>query len=411
MQTRTINKVLFMSINTSDRANNVSPSATLAINAKAKTLAAEGIDIINLSVGEPDFQTPAHVCQAGIDAIQAGHTKYTQAPGTPQLRAAICQKLQIQNNLTYQPEDIIVSNGAKQSLYNACQALLNPGDEAIIPAPFWVSYPSMVQLASATPIIIQTEGSQQFKITPEQLETHITERTRLLFLNSPSNPTGMSYNQSELRALANVLIKHPNVCILSDDIYEHIRWDDTPFTSIANVAPELMDRIITINGVSKAYAMTGWRIGYIACTNNSIVGAMKKIQSHATSGPCSISQEAAVAALATDIKDILPMRDAYKIRHDNVLSALNAIDGIECISTDGSFYLFPNCQELMRIKGLDSDIDLCNALIEEAHIAPVPGSAFGAPGFLRLSTATSDDRLKEAMERLQSWAKNECVTR
>lgn len=390
-------------MNLSQRVASVQPSATLAISAKAKTLRAQGVDIINLSVGEPDFQTPEHICQAGIDAIQAGQTKYTLVDGLVSLREAICDKLKRDNDLDYSHDEILVSNGAKQNLFNACQVLLNPGDEAIIPTPYWVSYPAMVQLAEGVPVTIATDKSQSFKITAQQLEQAITHKTRVFFLNSPSNPTGMCYSFDELKAIGDVLSKHPNIYILSDEIYEHIRWSNKPCFNLVNACPELKDRVVIVNGASKAYAMTGWRIGFSAA-NKDLTKAMKKMQSHATSGACSISQHAAIAAFAGDQHCIETMRQAYARRHDLVHQALNDIPGVECIRTDGAFYLFPDCQGLIKNKGLRDDIELCNALIEQAHIAPIPGSAFGAPGYLRFSTATSDEQLTEAMQRLKTWA-------
>jgi aspartate aminotransferase len=393
-----------MSDSFSKRIQSVQPSATFAISAQAKALKAQGVDVINLSVGEPDFPTPAHICDAAIAAIKDGHTKYPQIDGIPELKSAIINKFKHENNLDYDATQLLVTTGAKQALYSACQALLNPGDEAIIPAPYWVSYPAQVLLAEGIPVSIETKAAQHYKITPEQLENAITPKTRLVFLNSPSNPSGMCYSKNELEALGNVLLKHPNVYILSDDIYEHIRWDDTPFINIANACPALKDRVIVINGVSKAYAMTGWRIGYSAAST-ALTAAMKKTQSHSTSGACSIAQYAATAALTGDQSGIEVMRQAYKRRHDLVLKALNAIDGVHCIPTDGSFYLFPDMSELMQAKGIADDVTLCSALINEAHVAPVPGSAFGTPGRVRFSTATSDNILEEAMRRLANFAK------
>lgn len=388
-----------MSITPSHRANSVSPSATLAINAKATQLRAEGVDIINLSVGEPDFDTPDFIKKAAIDAINAGYTKYTATDGIPALKKAIVTKFKNDNQLSYQAEQILVSNGAKQSIYNLMQAIINPGDEVIIPAPYWVSYPAMVALAEGKSVIAETTAENRFILTAETLEKCITPKTKLLILNSPSNPTGMAYREKDLKALAAVLLKHPNVMIVSDDMYEHIFWAGE-YCNIVNVCPELYDRTIVTNGVSKAYAMTGWRIGY-AAGNTSIIKAMTKIQSHSTSNPCSISQYAAVAALTGDKSFIHDLKKIFKERHDYFQQALSAISGVHCDPADGAFYLFPDVKKAIAKHGLKDDIELAALLLEKAHVATVPGTEFGMPGFIRLSYATNIETLKKAVERLR----------
>lgn len=384
----------------SERVSQIKPSATMAVNARATELRAEGRNIINLSVGEPDFPTPDFICQAGITAINEGFTRYTAADGIPELKAAIINKLERDNQLSYEPNEIIVSCGAKQVLYNACQAILNKDDEVIIPAPYWVSYPAMTQLAGANPIVISTNLEQRFKITPEQLKAAITDKTRMLFFNSPSNPTGMAYSAEELAALGAVLAKHPNITIVTDDIYEYILWGMDKFISLLNVCPELKDRTLVVNGVSKAHAMTGWRIGY-AAGPKEIIGSMKKIQGQSTSNPCSISQKAAVAALSADKDSFFPpMLTAYKERHDFVLGELQKLPGVECQASDGTFYLFPNVSTVIQHLGLDDDIALAGMLLDKAGVACVPGTAFGAPGCIRLSCATSMDNLQIAMRKI-----------
>lgn len=385
----------------SQRAASIKPSATVAINGKATQLRAQGVDIINLSVGEPDFDTPAHIKEAGVAAIQAGHTKYTAVDGIPALKEAVITKFKNENQLAYDKDQILISCGAKQALYNLTQAVLNPGDEVIVPAPYWVSYPAMVLLAEATPVIVATTPDNRFKITPEELENAITEKTKIVILNSPGNPTGMAYTELELKALSQVLAKHPHVLIASDDMYEHILWGADRFVNILNVSPELSDRTIIFNGVSKSYAMTGWRIGYSAGPK-SIIAAMRKIQSHSTSNPTSISQYAAVAALTGDQSFLAEMNRVFKERHDVVHAALNDIQGIQCPPADGAFYLFPDVRAAIEGFGLPDDVALSEKILEEAHVAVVPGTAFGAPGFIRLSFANSLDNLKSALARLKA---------
>ncbi len=389
-----------MTISLSARVQKIKPSPTLAVSAKASALKAQGRKVIDLGVGEPDFDTPDHIKQAAIQAIYAGMTKYTPVDGIPTLKRAIVQKFRRDNGLEYQAEQILVSCGGKQSFYNLAQALLNSGDEVIIPAPYWVSYPDMVLLADATPVFIEADQEQSFKITPEQLEAAITPKTRLLVLNSPSNPTGKVYSLEELKALAQVLLAHPHVLIASDDMYEHILWDGE-FANILNACPELYDRTVVLNGVSKAYAMTGWRIGY-AAGPKELIAAMKNIQSQSTSNPASISQAAAVAALEGDQSCIRPMVEAFKQRHDFMVEALNQIPGIACLPAEGAFYLFPKVTGLIARLGCKDDLELAEYLLERAEIALVPGSAFGAPGHLRLSIATSLENLQTAIARLKA---------
>jgi aspartate aminotransferase len=378
----------------------VKPSPTGAVLALAAELRAAGRDIINLGVGEPDFDTPQHIKDAAQKAIQDGKTKYTPIDGTAELKAAIQQKFARENQLDYDTSQIIASSGAKQCLFNLCMGLLSPGDEALIPAPYWVSYPDMVRLAGAEPVMIETGIDTDFKITPQQLVDSISDRTRLLILNSPSNPTGASYSTAELQALGVTLADHPNIVIVADDIYEHIHWGDDPFCSFAAACPDLYDRIVTTNGVSKAYAMTGWRIGY-AAGPAELISAMKTIQSQSTSNPCSVSQVAAVAALSGDQTCVRQMTAAYKERHDYVVGALNDIEGFECRPGEGTFYAFPRVVGALDSMNLSSDTDLVASLINDADVASVPGSAFGAPGYIRLSYACSMETLIEAMNRIK----------
>ncbi len=377
----------------------VRPSPTGAVLALATKLKAEGRDIVSLGAGEPDFDTPQHIKDAAVAAIDAGQTKYTPIDGTAELKAAIQRKFLRENRLTYDASQILVTCGAKQALFNLCLALLGPGDEAVIPAPYWVSYPDMVRLAGAEPVIVEAEIEQDFKITPAQLEAAISPRTRLLVMNSPSNPTGACYTAAELRALGDVLAAHPGIVTVSDDIYEHIHWADEPFASFATACPELQDRIVTTNGVSKAYAMTGWRIGY-AAGPEALIKAMATIQSQSTTNACSISQAAAVAALDGDQAPVLEMAAAYRRRHDYIVGALNEIDGLTCRRGEGTFYAFPKAQHALSRLGLASDIELVERLLQEADLACVPGSAFGAPGYVRMSFACSMENLEEAVNRL-----------
>jgi aspartate aminotransferase len=379
----------------------VMPSATSAVLGLAAELREAGRDIISLGAGEPDFDTPDHIKQAAIEAINAGETKYTAIDGTSQLKAAIQRKFEHDNGLSYAPDQILVSCGAKHTLFNACMAILSHGDEAVIPAPYWVSYPDMVRVAEGTPIIIQTGIESDFKVTPEQLEAAISDKTRVMFLNSPSNPTGSCYTRAELEAIGDVLKRHPQVVVLADDIYEHIHWADEPFCSIATACPDLIDQVITINGVSKCFAMTGWRIGY-AGGPKEVIGAMKTIQSQITSNPSSISQVAAAAALDGDQTCITEMVAAYKERSDYIVKALNEIPGFECRNGEGAFYAFPQVTGAMQEKGLAEDNDLVKLLLNEADVVMVPGAPFGAPGYVRISFACSIDELEKAVARIRA---------
>ncbi len=363
---------------------------------------AAGRDVIGLGAGEPDFDTPEHIKQAAIKAIQDGFTKYTAVGGTPSLKQAIVSKFKRENDLDYETSQVLVSCGGKQSFYNLAQALLNPGDEVIIPAPYWVSYPDMVLLASAVPRIVSAPQQQNFKITANQLRNALTEKTRLFVINSPSNPTGMAYSADELKTLGDVLRDFPDVVIATDDMYEHVLWQHGSFCNILNVCPELYDRTMVLNGVSKAYSMTGWRIGY-AAGPTALIRAMTHIQSQSTSNPTSISQVAAEAALNGDQSSIGIMRKAFRERHDFVVKELNTIPGISCLTTDGTFYVFPNVQDIFdNLPSIEDDVALAEFLIEKAGVALVPGSAFGCPGHLRLSIATSMSNLVNALERLKT---------
>ena len=390
-----------MSTILSNRVQKVKPSATMAVSDKAKELKSQGIQIISMGSGEPDFDTPTNIQKAAIKAIGNGETRYTAADGTPELKKAICEKFKRENGLDYSLNEVMVSCGGKQVFYNLCQAVLNSGDEVIIPTPYWVSYPDMAILAEATPVFIETGLDQDFKITPEQLESSITPNTKLLVINSPSNPTGSVYSKSEVEALGAVLEKYPHVLIISDDIYEHIRWGDDEFVNIAMACPSLRDRIIILNGVSKAYAMTGWRIGY-AAGPESVIKAMKKIQGQSTSNPSSISQAAALEAITGDQSFITMMVEAFERRHDFLVDSLNAIDGIECPRSGGAFYSFPKVQGLIERLGLKDDVEFSTYCLEKLSLAVVPGSAFGAPGYVRLSFATSMDNIKLSVEKLAS---------
>jgi aspartate aminotransferase len=387
-------------ITLSNRVQRVKPSPTLSVTARVAELRAAGKDIIGLSAGEPDFNTPEHIGAAAIEAIRSGFTRYTAVDGTPELKRAIIAKFKRDNGLDYAPEQILVSCGGKQSFFNLCQALLNPGDEVIIPAPYWVSYPDMVRLADGEPVIIRAGVETGFKITPEQLQAAITSHTRLFVINSPSNPTGVAYTRAELATLGDVLKQAPQVLIATDDMYEHILWGKEPFSNILYPCPELYSRTIVLNGVSKVYAMTGWRIGY-AGGPADLIKSMKKIQSQSTSNPASISQVAAQAALEGDQSCIEPMLKAFRERHDFVVSALNDIPGVNCLAADGTFYCFPHMQPAIdAINGVSDDVELAEYLLDQAGVALVPGTAFGSPGYMRLSFATGMDVLQAALSRL-----------
>ena len=390
-----------MEIKVANRAASIKPSPTLAVTTKAAELRAAGRDIIALSAGEPDFDTPSHIKEAAVKAIHDGKTKYTAAGGLPELKQAVVDKFQRENALSYKPEQVLVSCGAKHSIYNLMQALLNPGEEVIIPAPYWVSYPDMAKLAGAEPVVIKTGLESRFKITRKQLHGAITDKSRLLIINSPSNPTGVSYSETELAEIAALLTEHPEIIILTDDIYEHILWGQSAFKNIVNVCPELYDRTVVVNGVSKAYSMTGWRIGYLGGPL-PLVKAAQKIQSQSTSNPSSISQYAAIAALNGDQTYINESMAIFKQRHDFVHAGLNSIDGVECTASDGTFYSFPNMQGVIdKLDGINNDMELGEYLLEQAEVALVPGSAFGAKGYMRLSYATSMENLEMALERLK----------
>ena len=389
----------------SNSLKRIKPSPTIAVTQKARELRAAGKDVIGLGAGEPDFDTPDNVKRAAIKAIKDGDTKYTAVDGTPALKKAIINKFKRENNLTYTSDQITVGTGGKQVLYNAFMATLNKGDEVIIPAPFWVSYPDMVLLAGGKPKIVKCSEVDGFKLTPKSLKKAITKNTKWLILNSPSNPTGAGYTKKEINDLAKVLIKHKNVHILSDDIYEHISYDNFKFYTIAQVS-KLKDRTLTMNGVSKSYAMTGWRIGYAAGPKD-IIKAIGKIQSQSTSNPSSISQAAAVEALNGNQSFIKKRSKAFKERRNFVVKSLNAINGISCLTPNGAFYVFPSCKGLLNKKtGLKTDTDFVQKLLEKSNVAVVQGSAFGLEGYFRISYATSMQNLKKAMERIRSFCES-----
>ena len=390
-----------MSTFSSERSKSIKPSPTLAVSARAAELRAEGRDIISLSAGEPDFDTPEHIKNAAINALNNGQTKYTAVDGTPELKQAIVDKFQRENNLEYKNNQILASCGAKHSLYNLFQATLNPGDEIILPAPYWASYPDMSILAGAAPIVITTTITENFKINVENLSQAISEKTRMIMLNSPSNPSGANYSNEELLEIGEILLKHPNIIVVTDDIYEHIFWGSDSFTNIINTCPQLYDRTIIVNGVSKAYSMTGWRIGY-AAGPDKIIKEMKKIQSQSTSNPNSIAQAAAVAALNGKQDFIKECVNIYKKRHDVIIKLLKEIDGIEILESEGTFYTFPDMNNIInRLQNISNDIELAEFFIEEAGVAMVPGSVFGVPGCMRISFATNMENIKEGIRRIK----------
>jgi aspartate aminotransferase len=385
----------------SDRVKAIKPSPTLAVSNLASQLRAEGRDIIGLGAGEPDFDTPQFIKDAAIEAIKNGQTKYTAVDGTAELKNAIINKFKNDNNLEYQADQILVSCGGKQSFYNLAQAAINAGDEVIIPAPYWVSYPDMVILAEGVPVVVQAGIETGFKMTPAMLEAAITSKTRMMVLNSPSNPTGTAYSKAELTGLGEVLLRYPDILIVTDDMYEHIIWNEEGFCNIVNACPALYERTMVFNGVSKAYAMTGWRIGY-AGGPADIIKAMKKIQSQSTSNPASVSQAAAVAALTGDQSCIAEMLEQFKKRHDFLVVALNSIKHIQCIESDGTFYSFPNIQSFIDSRDdIKNDVDAANLLLDQVGVALVPGSAFGAEGYMRISFATSMENLEKAVDRIR----------
>jgi aspartate aminotransferase len=384
----------------------VQPSATLAADAKARELKAAGRDVIGLAAGEPDFDTPDNIKEAGIKAIREGKTKYTNVDGIPELKEAICAKFERENGLKYTPAQINVSPGGKPVIYNAMVSTLNPGDQVVIPAPYWVSYPDIVRLCGGEPVFVTTTAPS-FKMTPGDLEAAITDKTRWVFLNSPSNPSGAAYTRAELKALADVLVRHPHVWILTDDMYEHLVFDDFEFTTIAQVEPALYDRTLTMNGVSKAYAMTGWRIGY-AGGPAELMALMRKVESQTTSNPTSISQWAAVEALNGPQDFIKPNAKLFQTRRDLVVSMLNQAKGIECPTPEGAFYVYPSCEGLIGKtapsgKVIESDADFCTELLEAEGVAVVLGAAFGLSPFFRISYATSEAVLEEACSRIQRF--------
>jgi len=382
------------------RVKQVKPSATLSITAKAASLRAEGKDIISLSVGEPDFDTPTHARSAAVEAIEAGLTRYTPVAGIPELRQSIADKLRKDNGLDYEPADILVSTGGKQCIYNLMQAILNPNDEVIIPAPFWVSYPDMALLAGGRPVIVQTRADADFKLAPEQLAAVMNASTRLLVLNSPSNPTGMAYSAEDFAALGEVLKEHPRVTVMSDEMYEKILFDGKAFASFAAANPHLHERTITVGGVSKAYCMTGWRIGYAAGPAH-VIKAMVTVQSQSTSNPCSISQHAALAALTGPQDELHGMVQTYERRRDWLVARLNEMPGFDCLRPDGAFYVFPGIQVLQDKASFKDDVAFCDWLLDQAGVALVPGTAFGAPSHVRFSYAVSQETLEEACNRIE----------
>jgi aspartate aminotransferase len=386
---------------TSSRLDLIRPSATIAVSMKAMELKARGKDIVSLGAGEPDFDTPEHIRAAAIAAIESGQTRYTAVDGTPELKSAIIEKFRRDNALEFEPDQVIVSNGAKQSLYNLMVSCLNHGDEVVVPAPYWVSYPDMVKLADGLPAILATTAEHDFKITAKQLQNSLTENTRMIILNSPSNPSGKVYTEAEYREIGEVLLDHPKVLVACDDIYEFIYWGEGPYRTFLNACPELAERTMVINGVSKGYAMTGWRIGFLAGPAD-LVKAMRKVQSQSTSCAGSVSQAAAVAALNGPQDCVKDMRKAFRERYEYMHGALNELPGVQCETCDGAFYAFPSFQEFIDARDdVRDDVELAAWFLENAGVATVPGSAFGAHGHLRLSYASSMDYLKDAVARLK----------
>ena len=388
-----------MTLPVSRRVQRVKPSPTLAVTARAARLKAEGKDVIGLGAGEPDFDTPVHIQQAGIDAIKNGFTRYTNVDGINELKDAIIDKFQRDNGIKYDRSQVLVSSGAKQTIYNLCMAVLDAGDEAVIPAPYWVSYPDMVMLADGLPVMPFAGMAQGYKITPRQLAAAITPKTRLFLLNSPCNPTGAAYTRAELRALGEVLLENPRIIIGTDDMYEKIYWSHDPFCSLLTAVPELYNRTVTINGVSKAYAMTGWRIGYCGGPKE-IITAMSTIQGQSTSNASSISQKAAAVALSGDQECVAKMNEAFKARHDFIVHGLNSLPGISCLPAAGTFYAFADVSRAIAGLGCRDDNEFAELLLNEGGVAVVPGSGFGAPGHIRLSFACSMQTLEKALERM-----------
>ncbi len=372
----------------------------MAVTARAAALRAQGRDVIGLGAGEPDFDTPEHIKEAAAKAIRDGYTKYTPVGGLPVLKEAIVEKFRRENGLEYASDQILVSSGAKHTFFNLCQALLDPGDQVVIPAPCWVSYPDIAMLADAEPVTVFAGANQGYKITQEQLDAAITDRTRLLVLNSPCNPTGAAYTRSELEGLGEVLKEHPRILVAVDDMYEHIYWSDEPFVTFAVACPDLYERTLTINGVSKAYAMTGWRIGYCGGPAK-VISSMHKVQGQSTSNPAAVSQMAALAALTGDQDCVVEMAKAFRERHDFVVSGLDALPGVRCQPGQGTFYAFAEVTDaIAATSGIEDDVQLAEHFLDKAEVAIVPGSAFAAPGHFRMSFATDMETLKEAIDRL-----------
>ncbi|OIU71267.1 pyridoxal phosphate-dependent aminotransferase [Rossellomorea aquimaris] len=390
-----------MKVSLAKRVSALTPSTTLAITAKAKEMKALGIDVIGLGAGEPDFNTPKHIIQAAYDSLIEGHTKYTPSGGTPQLKEAVISKFKQDQNLTYKPSEIIVTSGAKHALYTLFQVLLDDGDEVIIPTPYWVSYPEQVKLAGGNPVIVEGKQENSYKITPEQLSQSITERTKAVIINSPSNPTGMIYSDEELKAIGQICLER-NILIVSDEIYEKLVYDGNTHTSIAEISEELKNQTIIINGVSKSHSMTGWRIGY-AAGNETVIKAMTNLASHSTSNPTTTSQYGAVAAYTGDQQPVENMRKSFEERLNIVFEKLNNIPGFDCIKPQGAFYLFPNVKEAARLTGYESVDIFVQALLEEAKVAVIPGSGFGSEDNIRLSYATSLESMEQAIERIHEF--------
>ncbi|MBZ4686604.1 MAG: aspartate aminotransferase [Clostridia bacterium] len=392
-----------------ERVQHISPSQTQELIGKAKEMKKAGIEVIEFQAGEPDFNTPENIKEAGIAAINENFTRYTAAPGTIELREAICEKLKKENNLDYSPEQIVVSNGGKHSLYNVFMVLVDPGDEVIVPAPYWVSYPEMVKLAGGKPVVVQADSSTDFKITPEQFEEAITDKTKILILNSPSNPTGAVYTKDELQAIAEVAVKH-NIYVISDEIYEKLVYDELEFVSTASLGEDIKKLTITINGVSKAYAMTGWRIGY-AAAEKEIAKAMAKVQGQATSGPSSISQKASLEAISGNQEEVEKMRKEFDKRRKFIVEKLNSIPGVSCSMPKGAFYAFPDISQLFgkTIAGVEVNDSktFADLLLEKCHVVAVHGSAFGSEGNLRFSYATSMENIEEGLNRMEKLIKGE----
>lgn len=388
----------------STRVRGIAPSPTMTMDAKTKQMIAEGHDVVNFTAGEPDFDTPEHIKQAAIDALRQGFTKYTAVGGTPDLRQAICRKLKEENGLEYQPAQIVVSSGAKHSLYNVFQAICDPGDEVIFQSPYWVSYPEMVKLAGGVPVVVRTTAESGFKMTPDQVRAAITPRSRAIILNSPSNPTGAVYTEAELRAIVGVALQH-NLYIVTDEIYEYLIYGDLPHVSVASFGPEVKKQTITVNGMSKAFAMTGWRIGYTA-SETELANAMSALQGHSTSNPVSISQKASLAALNGPKEPVRQMVAEFRKRRDYMVERLRAIPGMRVPVPEGAFYVFPDVSSFfgktIRGRTINNSDDLCALLLEEAKVALVPGSGFGAPEGVRLSYATSLENIEKGMDRIAS---------